>query len=291
MVAKQTSLITIVGPTASGKTDLAIRLAEELNGEILCADSRTIYMSADIGTAKPTKEQRQKVPHWGLDLIPLGERFTVHQFQAFAKTKITDIAGRGKLPIMVGGTGLYIDAVLYDFSFRSSPDPLARTELEALGVKELQDRLTLKGLEIPSNSNNKRHLIRTLETDGQQPIRQHLRQNTILCGIWPNDIELKQSINERIEQMYRHGFIEEIKNLLTNYPVTVVAGAGIGYASSLEYLDGRLKLEEAKALFAKGDWQYAKRQRTWFKRNPDIVWFKNGQAAYEHINKEFSKYR
>ena len=123
-------LVVITGPTASGKTSLAIRLAKQYNGEIVCADSRTIYRDMDVGTAKPTRAEQEAVPHWGLDLVRPGEMFSVAQFKEYALQKISEIRSRGRLPFLVGGTGLYIDAVLFDFQFGGPPSPIFRSELE-----------------------------------------------------------------------------------------------------------------------------------------------------------------
>ena len=130
-------LVVIAGPTASGKTGLAISVAERFNGEIICADSRTIYRGMDVGTAKPTTDDRARVPHWGVDLVDPGDRFTAADFKEYANTKIADIRNRQKIPFLVGGTGLYIDSVIFDFQFGISPDEQVRYELEQMNVEQL----------------------------------------------------------------------------------------------------------------------------------------------------------
>jgi tRNA dimethylallyltransferase len=127
--------VVVVGPTASGKTATALRIARELNGEIICADSRTVYKYMDIGTAKPTKEERAEIPHWGLDLVEPGQKFSAADFQRYALRKISEIRERGHLPILVGGTGLYIDGVIFDYQF-GKPQPKVRRQLEALSLDE-----------------------------------------------------------------------------------------------------------------------------------------------------------
>ena len=156
-------LIVITGPTASGKTSLAIHLAKQYNGEIVCADSRTIYRDMNVGTAKPTKAEREAVPHWGLDLISPGEVFSVAQFKEYALQKISEIRSRGHLPFLVGGTGLYIDAVLFDFQFGGPPSAVFRSELEKKTVTELQYYCHIHNIKLPENNKNKRYLIRSIE--------------------------------------------------------------------------------------------------------------------------------
>lgn len=156
-------LIVITGPTASGKSGLALELAEELNGEIICADSRTIYKGMDIGTAKPTLAEQKRVRHWLIDMVEPGERFTAADFQKHALTAIDDIRLRSKIPFLVGGSGLYIDAVILGFNFASDADTVRRTELEKMTIEQLQALITKQQLTMPENSKNKRYLIRCIE--------------------------------------------------------------------------------------------------------------------------------
>ena len=177
-------LLVIVGETASGKTALGVELARRLGGEVICADSWTVRRGVDIGTAKPTAEERQEVPHHLLDVVePCGE-FTAAVFKRLANQAIEDISNRGKLPIMVGGTGLYIDGVIYDFDFLPAGDRKEREELSRLSIAQLLDKvkslkLDVRGIDI----RNKRRLIRLIETGGQKPTRQPLRDNTFIIGI------------------------------------------------------------------------------------------------------------
>lgn len=278
-------LVVIVGPTASGKSDLAMLVAKTYGGEIITADSRTVYRGMDVGTAKPSKTDQKEVPHWGLDLVSPGQRFTAHQFQKYAKSKIKDIQKRDKLPILVGGTGLYIDAVLFGFSFLPDADLDNRAKLEVLSVSQLQQIIKNKGYKIPLNSQNKRHLIRAIETEGKIGTK-NLRPmtGTIVIGIMPSDDALKDRINRRAEQLFTRGVIKETKELVHAYGQKVVErSGGIIYKICLRLINGEINLEEAKELDKIADWQYARRQRTWFKRNPYIKWFKNQQSAFEYI--------
>lgn len=309
-------MIAIVGATATGKSELAMKAAKLINqmaadsrlepnmakkpavpqalsedrqaglegAEIICGDSRTIYKYADIGTAKPSTEDQMAVPHWGIDLVEPGERFTAAQFQAYALEKIIDIRSRGKLPIVAGGSGLYIDGLLYGFEFRDEADPEVRAELEALDVEELQEIIKGRGLDMPQNERNKRHLVRTLETGGQANSKQPLPKDVLVIGLTKGDIDLQQRISRRVEAMYRGGLVHEVLALMNKYGPETTSNLGIGYNSCVQFIRGEIDEESAKASFAKGDWQYARRQKTWFKRNSDIQWVNNSVSGLRLIN-------
>lgn len=157
-------LIAIVGPTASGKTAMAIELAKRFDGEIICADSRTVYKGMDIGTAKPTFDEQATVPHHMLNLVEPNERYTVADFQQGVRKLIDDITARGKFAMLVGGSGLYVDSVIFDYEFGSDRDPIQRARLNELSVAELQNICLENNITLPENSQNKRHLIRVVET-------------------------------------------------------------------------------------------------------------------------------
>ncbi len=267
-------LVIIVGPTASGKSGIALQLAQEHGGEIICADSRTIYKGMDIGTAKPTAVEQALVPHHLLDIVTPDQTFTAAQFQQRANQAITDIHERGKLPIMVGGTGLYVDSVIYNYSFRST-NPALRQQLEKLTVAELQERILALGLELPENKQNPRHLIRILETNGQVAQNQTLRPATLLLGVdCPTDV-LKARIAARVEAMVAQGLEAEVEALAAQYGWEAEAMKGIGYREWQAYFEGPRNSEDlikTKELIIKNTWQYARRQRTWFKRNKNIHW-------------------
>jgi tRNA dimethylallyltransferase len=270
---KRPKLLVIVGETASGKSALALHLAQRFNGEILCADSRTIYKGMDIGTAKPSAQDQALVQHHLIDLVSPSESFSAADFKQRADGVITALQGQGKLPILVGGTGLYIDAVIYNYQFRDLPDPIIRAELQTLTVSELQDRIKQAGLRLPENNYNARHLIRTIETNGIKHESAELRSDAIVLGISIDRKILKQRITKRIDSMTNEGFIDEVRRLSATYGWDLPAMATPGYRAFHEYLNDNKSLDSAKAQFATYDMQLAKRQRTWFKRNKSIQWF------------------
>lgn len=271
MAAKLDKLVVVVGTTASGKSGQALEMAQAYNGEIIAADSRTIYKGMDIGTAKPSIEDQRLVPHHLLDLIEPDQKFSVAEFQTLANRAIEDIQNRGKLPILVGGTGLYIDAVIYNYSFRQT-DPKIRKQLEALTIEELHQKIDEAGLDLPENAQNKRHLIRVLESNGQASKKQPLRPNTLVLGIgWPSEV-LKQRIAQRVQQMLDMGLEQEVTQLVQQYGWNAEAMKGIGYREWKAYFDKNADLITTREAIITDTWQYARRQRTWFKRNQDIHW-------------------
>ena len=230
-------VIIVLGPTGSGKTGISIKLAKALNGEIISADSRAIYKGMDIGTAKPTAEEREGIPHYGLDLVEPGERFTVADWKAYAEEKIKDIKSRGKVPIIVGGTGLYIDALIYDYHFKGPTGE----KIGDFEQKSCSDRTEVKG-------------------------------NYLLIGIKWSTEELRERLKKRIDQMFSDDLYNETKNLVQQYGWGSQAMKSDIYEYAWKYLEGELSLEEAKERCFYEDWHLAKRQLTWFKRNDKIIW-------------------
>jgi tRNA dimethylallyltransferase len=281
---KKPELIVVVGPTASGKSDLALKIAQNFNGEIIAADSRTIYKGMDIGTAKPTKQEQELVPHWGIDLVEPGVAFSAYQFKKYAENKIVAIQKRGKLPIIVGGSGLYIDSVIFDFEFSNPADKTEREQLEKLSLDELQSIIKARGFALPENILNRRHLIRTIERKGETGSKRSLKNNTLIIGLDPGTETLKARIKERVDNFFEQGFISEVEQLLDKYgEQRILKTRGIGYGVAIKYIKGEITQQEAKNLFRTGDWQYARRQRTWFKRNKFIHWYESVGLAYKEI--------
>ncbi len=266
-------LVIIVGPTASGKTRVAIELAEKYQGEIICADSRTIYKGMDIGTAKPDAEERARVPHWGLDLVEPGERFTAADFKQYAEKKIAEIRARGHVPFLVGGTGLYVDAILFDYQFAGDVDDESRKTLEAMSVEELQRYCYDNNITLPKNTQNKRHLVRAIERNGEDLKRRNEPiSNSIIVGIATDKDILSERIAHRTEQLFEDGVVEEAMTLGKKYGWDGEAFTGNIYKVVALYLSGELDEQDMKDKFTTLDRQLAKRQLTWFRRDPFITW-------------------
>lgn len=266
-------IVVILGPTASGKTGLAIELAHRYDGEVICADSRTVYKDMDIGTAKPTLEERRGVPHWGLDLVDPSTRFTASEFQSYAKEKIADIRARGKVPFVVGGTGLYIDSIVFDYSF---PRPLSedeRSAFAAMSKEELYRYCIENNIELPIDDKNKRRLVHTIETAGQEPRKKSApASTTIIAGLTTEKVTLKHRIADRTEQMFENGVVDEAIMLGEKYGWEAEAMTSNVYRSIRPLLEDKAALEMVKEEVMIRDWQLAKRQMTWFRRNPHIEW-------------------
>ena len=270
---RELPLIVIAGPTASGKTALAVRLAERFGGEIICADSRTIYRGMDIGTAKPTRDERASVPHWGLDLVDPSARFTVSDFKAYAKQKIAEIRECGNVPFLVGGTGLYIDAIVFDFSFAGVVNEALREQLERMNVQELQKYCENNNIKLPENDHNKRYLIRAIERKNVTiKRRETLIDNTIVVGITTNRETLRTRIALRSEQLFANNVVEEATILGKKYSWDSEAMTGNVYPLVQKYIAGDLDEMELRREFEVSDWRLAKRQMTWLRRNPYIMW-------------------
>lgn len=267
-------LLVIVGETASGKSALALEVAQQLDGEIICADSWTVRREVNIGTAKPTEDELKLVPHHLLDVAGPDEDFTAAVFKRLALTTIQDIQSRGKLPILVGGTGLYIDGVIFDFGFLPAGDRQNREALNDLSIEDLLLRIAYSGIALGDvDIRNKRRLIRLIETNGAQPSRQELRPNTLIVGLKMEREVLHERIEQRVDMMLAAGLEAEVSSLAGRYGWGCEALKGIGYAQWRDYFLGTQSLVETRAKIIKATQDLAKRQRTWFKRNKSIHWF------------------
>ena len=268
-------LIVILGPTASGKTAYAIRLAQLIGGEVICADSRTVYRGMDIGTAKPTESERAGVPHWGLDLIEPDQRYSLYDFRRYATAKIAEIRQRQHVPLLVGGSGLYINSVIYDYQLVGGDyDPTTRAELEKLPPDELRRLIVKRGVKLPRDPDNKRRLIRSLERGGVSNNCGHLSSRTIVIGITMDKEKLSQRISGRAEQMLERGLIDEAERLIARYG-TVEPLRRNAYGVVAKYLVGQIHEAELIEQISAKDRQLVKKQLTWW-RNPrwagDIMW-------------------
>ena len=270
---KDLPLVVIVGPTASGKTSLAVEIAEDFNGEIICADSRSIYKGANIGTAKPSQDDRSRAKHWGLDLAKPDEYFTVADFKKYANEKIIEIRSRGKVPILVGGTGLYVDSVIFDFNFGPIANIEKRNELNNLTLENLHEYCIKNNIPLPENDKNKRYVVRAIERFGQNLSRRDEPiENTIIVGLLVDRSVLRDRIAARSEQFFENGVIEEAKGLGEKYGWENEAMKSNIYRLIKLYLSGEMSLSEIKAKNIIMDWRLAKRQMTWQKRNSFIKW-------------------
>lgn len=275
MVARSllSPLLVIVGETASGKTSLAIKLAQKFNGEIICADSWTVRQGVDIGTAKPSPKERTMVPHHLLDLVEPCEDFTAAVFKQLANDAIDDITSRGKLPIMVGGTGLYIDGVLYDFGFLPAGDSYERKILNKMSTADLLLRISEKGIKLGDvDIRNKRRLIRLIETNGAMPTKKELRPRSLILGLMGERQTTENRITKRVDAMIKAGLEAEVRGLAKRYGWNCEALKGIGYAQWRDYFEGSETRGEVRQKIIKVSLDLAKRQRTWLKRNKSIQW-------------------
>lgn len=287
--SNQPPLIVIVGETASGKTALAIALAQQFGGEIIAADSRTIYKGMSIGTAKPTFEEQAGIPHHLLDIITPDQAFSAAEFKIAAEKAIREIAARGKVPILVGGSGLYIDAVIFGYQFGPRADVAERASLQQLSVTELQAIIQEKGLPMPTNQQNPRHLMRVIESGGivQQP--RVLRDNTLVIGFQIDRAVLRQKLVARVRAMVDADFVREIKQLVAQYGWSAPGLMAPGYRAFRLYIEGVQTLEQAMAQFVANDFHLAKRQRTWFRRNKSIHWVKKQAEAVDLVTTFLNK--
>ena len=287
--ARSSPLIVIVGPTASGKSALAMALARQFPVEIIAADSRTIYKGMDIGTAKPTVKERRSVPHHLIDITTPDKPITVVDFKALASRAIEEIHGRGRIPMLVGGTGLYIDAVIYDYRFPKRGDPEERKKLLRLSVAELQHLLADQTIPLPNNERNPRHLIRAIETKGQTGHASPLRADTIVLGLNPTPESLRYLIVARVAKMFADGLEQEVRNLQSIYGWDIPPMQTIGYQEFRPYFSHTQDLRRTQELIELHTRALAKRQKTWFKRNESIHWVKQQRQAVELITTFLNK--
>lgn len=266
-------VLFIVGPTASGKSSVAMEIARKYRGEIICADSQTVRSDLDIGTAKPSKEDRSEIPHHMLDVIEPYAEFSVTQFQTMAQESISAILDRGNLPIVVGGTGLYIDSLFFNYDLETeTKNDTYKPELQNKTVEELQELIREKGYTLPENKGNPRHLIGVLLRQNRNNKNVEPIENAYIFGLLPEDDELKKRIHSRAESMFEQGFLDEVTAVIEKYGDPPKRLDAIGYPLAARYIHGEVSLDKMKELFKRGHWQYVRRQKSWFKRNPYIKW-------------------
>ena len=283
---ESTPIVSIIGPTASGKSGLAMKLASAINGEIICADSRTVYTGMDIGTAKPSTFDRATVPHHILDLIEPGTSFSAAEFKGAAGEAIADISVRGTVPFVVGGTGLYVYGLLYDYQFPAGARSDERSQFEFMSTPDLAARLMQEDPEMAAQIDlkNPRRVIRALETIGQPRQKTAaLKSNILLIGLNPKSEQLNTQIAQRTKAMIQIGLVDEVQYLIQTYGAECEAFRSPGYAEIIDFITGKTSLSEAEELINLHTRQLVRRQLTWFKRNSDIQWFETEDDAYRAV--------
>lgn len=292
-------VIAIIGPTASGKTALSIKLAKDLDGEVINGDSMQIYKQMDIGTAKITEDEMEGVPHHLLSIKEPTEGFSVAEYQKLVRAKIEDIQSRGKMPIIVGGTGLYIQSVLYDFVFVDEEvDTDARkayyAELDKIGPEAMHERLRALDPKTAEtiHPNNTRRVIRALEmvelAGTSKAAEEHNRgevalYNHLIIGMNIDRAVLYDRINRRVDIMLENGLVEEVRALYDQGIRDVQSVKAIGYKELYAYFDGLSTFEEAVEAIKQNSRRYAKRQLTYFRNKLDVEWVGNNY----HLVKNF----
>lgn len=296
----KTKVVAIVGPTASGKTAFSIALAKELGGEIVSADSMQIYRGMDIGTAKPTAKERDGVPHHMIDIVDLKEEFSVAKYCAMAHTVIENIHARGNLPIVVGGTGLYVDALLNDITFGEVVgDESIRARLHELANEQGNGAVyALLEQEDPAaaerlHPNNLRRVIRAIEMKRltgisileheAKSVEKQTRYDAVIFGMRMDREVLYDRINRRVDLMIELGLWDEVKVLQEYLRESKTSVQGLGYKELLQSLDGEISSDEAIEILKRDSRRYAKRQMTWFRRNPNILWIDAEQSVSDMI--------
>ncbi|MBI2063220.1 MAG: tRNA (adenosine(37)-N6)-dimethylallyltransferase MiaA [Candidatus Yanofskybacteria bacterium] len=287
MKNKLPKVIVIVGTTASGKTALSLKIAKKFNGEIVSADSRQIYRGMDIGTAKPTKEELKKIKHHLINIKNPRQDYSVGQYKKDALVAIRKILKIGKLPIIVGGTGLYVSAMVNNLDF---PEVEENKKLRAKLEKEIKTKglkyVFKKLVELDPESayivdpNNPRRVIRAMEVAilTGQPFSSQRKSGPPLFDFLQIGLKilpetLKEKIQKRTAQMIKNGLVEEVKKLVKKYGYKPKAFEAIGYREIIDFLRGKINLKEAEDLINKNTWHYARRQMTWFRKDPAILWF------------------
>lgn len=300
-IQNKIKLIVLAGPTAVGKTEFAIEIAKRLDGEIVNCDSMQIYKHMDIGSAKPTKEERREVPHHLVDFINPTEEFSVAKYQKYARECIFDINRRGKVPILSGGTGLYIDSVIYDMDFSNKPVGgifnKRREELYRIAEEEGNEALHAKLAELSSkrageiHPNNIKKVVRAIEIleSGENPgdfeglkNRKYKDFDAKLFCLNRDREELYGRINRRVDILMDHGLESEIRDLLCmGISADDISMKGIGYKEMLSYMIGECDLDTAVELIKRNSRRFAKRQLTWFKKYDDMTWINLSHQSFE----------
>lgn len=285
------NIIVIVGPTGVGKTKLSIELAKKLNAEIINADSMQVYKELNIGTAKITDEEKEKIPHYLFDIVKPTDMYTVYDYQKDARKVIDNILSRGKRVIIVGGTGLYIKALLYDYEFQAENKTY---DFSNMSNTELLDKINSYNLDINIHINNRKRLERTLTKLLNNNINAN-KSNTKLydflaVGLTVSREKLYKIIDDRVDRMIDNGLVDEVKSFYDRGIRSKAINTGIGYKELYLYFDGKLELEDAINLIKKNSRHYAKRQYTFFNNQMNIKWFNTNYDDFSKTVHEIYNY-
>lgn len=303
------TVLFLVGPTASGKSRIALELAKDLDAEIISADSMLVYKGMDIGTAKPSKPEREKIPHHLIDIVAPSRNFSVFEFRKRALKEIAAISRRGKLPLIVGGSGLYVRVLLQGLAEQPGADLKLRKKLKdeikkkslAVLYKRLQKKDPLRAGQI--RPEDERRIIRALEIAekskkkpsslfGKEKGLEDLGYRPLVFGITKDRAELYKDIEQRVDLMFEKGLVAEVRNLMKKR-LSRTAGQAVGYKEVIAALKGQYSLEKARELVKIGTRHLAKRQWTWFKREQGIQWFmwEGGESAKNFAAKVLEAYK
>jgi len=286
-------IIVITGPTGVGKTKLSVELAKKLNGEVINADSMQIYKDLNIGTAKIMEEEKEGIVHHLFDIKNTNEDYSIYDYQKDARCKIEEILSRGKTPIFVGGTGLYIKSALYDYKLNYEKDS---NTYEELSCEELYDILIKLDKDIEIDKNNKRRLIRAINyyKENGKSINENktdkLLYDVVFIGLTTDRDKLYDIINKRVDKMFDMGLEEEVRYFYDNKIYTKPLINGIGYKELYKYFDGEISLEESKELIKKNSRHYAKRQYTFFNNQMNVKWFNVNFDNFDETINEVEEY-
>ena len=286
-------IIVITGPTAVGKTKLSIELAKKYNGEIINADAVQVYKGLDIGSAKVTEEEKEGIPHYLLSIKEVDEDYTIYHYQKDCREKIKEIQDRGKIPIIVGGTGLYIKAALYDYKLTEEKE---KDTYDNLTNEELYKKLTELDKDIMIDKNNRRRLIRAINyyKENNKSINKNktdkLLYDALFIGLTTDRQILYNKINKRVDKMIENGLIDEVKSFYDKGVKTKPLLNAIGYKEVYSYLDGNISKEEMIEKIKQNSRHYAKRQYTFFNHQLKIKWFETDYNDFNNTIKEVESY-
>ena len=286
-------VIVVLGPTAVGKTKMSVELAKLLNGEIINVDSTQIYKDLDIATAKIKEEEKDGIPHHLFDIKNIKEDYTVYDYQKDCRSKIDEILNKNKIPILVGGTGLYIKAALYDYKFNDE----VSNQFEDLTNEEIYNKLKELDENIDIHINNRKRLVRALNyclnnnlKFSEKEKTDKLLYDTIFIGLTTDRNILYDRINKRVNVMVKDGLLEEAKKIYDSNIRTKAVMTPIGYKELFPYFENKKSLEECLELIKQNSRKYAKRQYTWFNNQMDVVWFNVDFDNFNNTIKEVYNY-